>query len=258
MNELSLDNEARQRAFNQFMDIWITPAVMRRQETGELETPLNLLAAQILFFPDERKPEVRINSEVKLIANLKFKDGLVPEIGKQYSNEIESIDKFSLTEEDYQDCGFVVIFKIGSQYGLYFDFRYNKELAGKHVELAEQFLRAAELASDQGLLSPFIDNLFSAAELTAKAILLPHYMNLRNNKIHSRVQEYFNQFVDYGNADPNYRDIFAKLSSLRKPARYADYDMEINIPEDEREMMLRTIREMIEIARSRIATEEAE
>lgn len=41
----------RQRVFNQFLDIWITPEVMRRQQLGELPKPLDFRAAQILFFP---------------------------------------------------------------------------------------------------------------------------------------------------------------------------------------------------------------
>jgi len=58
--------EIARNASKHFMDIFITPEVMRRQAIGELPQPVDLRAAQIIFYPDGKKPTVRINSEVKL------------------------------------------------------------------------------------------------------------------------------------------------------------------------------------------------
>ena len=42
----------------------------------------------------------------------------------------------------------------------------------KHVEAAEQFYKAAEFSLNERLWNPFADNLFSAAELAVKSLLL--------------------------------------------------------------------------------------
>lgn len=249
----------RQRVFNQFLDIWITPEVMRRQELGELPKPLDLRAAQILFYPDDRQPEVRINSEVKLRAEPVLRAGVSMVSGQLiYEHEIERIDKFWLSEEDDQDCGFAVVFRLQDTWELYFDFRYNKELAQRHLHLAEQFLETAQYAHEKDLEAPFIDNLFSAAELAAKAILLPHHLMMRTNKRHDRVQKFFSDFADLGNIEMTYKETFNKLRSLRNPARYADLDTEINVSKEEKENMLDQVKEMLKTARSMIAIHESE
>ncbi len=71
-----------QNATRQLMEIFISPEVSRRQEAGELPKPLELHAAQIIFYPDGRKPEVRINSEAKVIGKVKLKLGVIKNYGE--------------------------------------------------------------------------------------------------------------------------------------------------------------------------------
>lgn len=202
---------------------------------------------------------MRINSEVRLLAQAVLRDGMSIVPGKEiYEHEVERIDKFWLSEEDDQDCGFAVVFKLQDTWGLYFDFRYNKELAQRHIDRASQFLVAAEYALEKDLEAPFIDNLFSAAELAAKAILLPHHLMMRTNKRHDRVQKFFSDFADLGNIEMTYKETFNKLRSLRNPARYADLDTEINVSKEEKENMLNQVKEMLKTARSMIAIHESE
>ena len=59
------ENQFAQRSFQQFMDLFVIPEVRSRQKNGLLEDPINIQAAQVIFYPDGKRPEVRINTEVK-------------------------------------------------------------------------------------------------------------------------------------------------------------------------------------------------
>jgi hypothetical protein len=105
-----------------FLDIFITPEVIRRQESGELPRPLELRGAQIIFYPDGRRPKVRINSEVKVLAKMNLKPGIENDYGDGvYANELEGLDELMLTEEDDPDCGHVTIPKFNGRWIMAFD-----------------------------------------------------------------------------------------------------------------------------------------
>lgn len=165
-NEQEQGAEVSGRALQQFMDIYVLPEIGRRQELGLLDKPLNLRAAQIIFFPDRRTPEVRINSEVKAIGEVKLKDGVTKKPGEAvFESEREGLGKINLTDEDDPDCGHATMVKLG-------DFRYNKGLSREHIGRAEEFYAAAKFSLDKGNIAACFDNLYSAAELAAKAFLL--------------------------------------------------------------------------------------
>jgi hypothetical protein len=216
--------EIGRNASKQFMDIFITPEVMRRQEIGELPRPLDLHAAQIIFYPDGKKPTVRINSEVKALAKLKMQPGIQKEYGDPvYANEIEGLEELTLTEEDDPDSGHVTMFKFNGTWIMAFDFIYNKALAKKTIETAKEFIEAAEFSFSHQNWSAFTDNLFSAAELLAKATLLATWSDpaFREKTTHPAIHSRYNRFAHLGNVDAKHADTFNKLSNLRYPARYS-------------------------------------
>jgi hypothetical protein len=72
------------------------------------------------------------------------------------------------------------------------------------------------------ILSPFYDNLFSAAELAIKALLLVAYDYSPSFGIkasHQGIQTRYTQFANAGNVLPEYTTLFNKLSGFRTPAR---------------------------------------
>jgi len=93
-NEFEMSEEAASTMFRQVMDVWVAPEIKKRQDLGELKSPLDLQSAQIIFFPDdERKTQVRINSEIKGTIKAKPKQGFSKSNGDPvFSNEIESIE----------------------------------------------------------------------------------------------------------------------------------------------------------------------
>lgn len=253
IEEYNQNNKFGQMVFKQFMDLFVTPEVMRRQETGELDKSLNLRAAQVIFFPDGRKPEVRINSEVKAIGKVRLKPRISKKAGEPiFEHELEGLEEINLTDHDDPDCGHATLLRIGDRWITAFDFRYNRALAKKHIETAEQFYDSAEFSFNHRHWSPFIDNLFSAAELLAKSILLsmpdPEF---RKKASHKAIQARYNRFAHLGNVKAIYRETFNKLSALRNPARYLKGT--IPISDDEARRLLDTVKNMMEDVTRRLS-----
>lgn len=253
MGELSQNNEFGRKIFEQFMDLFVTPEIKRRQETDDLGQSLDLRAAQIIFFPDGRKPQVRVNSEIKAIWDVKLKQGISKKAGEPIlDDELEGLGEINLTEEDGLDCGHTTLLRIGDRWIIAFDFRYDKALSKKHIETAEQFYESADFSFNRGNWSSYIDNLFSAAELSVKSILLSMMPDpkFRKKASHNSIRIKYNRFADLGNVEVNHRKTFNKLSGLRDNARYLKE--EISISEDEARRYLNVVKNMIEDARRRI------
>ena len=161
------------KAFSQFIELFVLPEIKRRQDAGEAAKPFDLRAAQIIFFPDGRKPQVRLNSEIKAAGQIKLKPDISKKAGEPiFEHEIEGLNKINLTEENDLDCGHATFMRLGGRWLMAFDFRYNKGLSKKNIETAEQFYQSAEFSLNKKSWAAFIDSLFSASELTAKATLL--------------------------------------------------------------------------------------
>jgi uncharacterized protein (UPF0332 family) len=248
------DKEFGRRAIQNIMDIFVSPEVERRQNMGELPRPLDLLAAQVILFPDERKPLVRINGEVRAIAEIKYKSGITKKKGDVvYESDIENIKGVKLGPDDDPNCGHIFLYRLGGSIFLHLDFRYNKTIAMKHIETAEEFYQGADYSLREGNLATFVDNAFSAAELSAKAVLLVMYdykPSLRVKAKHGAIHARYNRFASLGNVMPEYRETFNRLSELRGAARYLKRPLSID--EGESHEMLNVVGKMIEDAKSRV------
>lgn len=248
------NEEFSKRVIQNIMDIFITPEVKRRQDARELPKPLSFYCAQVILFPDERKPLVRINEEVKAKAKVQYKPGISKKKGDPvYENEIEDLCHVDLGPDDDPDCGHIFLYLKGTSMSLWFDFRRNRALALKHVERAKEFYQIADYSLKRGNLAPFVDNIFNAAELSAKAMLLVMYdyqPSLRVKATHTAIQMRYNRFANLGNVMPEYKKTFNKLSGLRDAARYLKSPL--NITEKKSHEMLDIIKKMIEDAESRL------
>jgi len=231
------------KILEQFMNLFVLPEIRRRQDAGELEKPLNLIAAQILFFPDGRKPLVRINSEVKAIGRVELKSGISKKRGDPIlESEVDGLGEISRIDGDYPDCGHATFIRIVDRWTIVFDFRYNKDLAQEHVDAAMQFYNAAEFSFNRKHGSSFADNLYSAAELSAKAILL----SIAEPKVdtHRAITARFNRFADLGSVKTEHKEAFNRLYGLRDSARYLK--RKFTISDDEALKLLKDVKDMIE------------
>jgi uncharacterized protein (UPF0332 family) len=231
------------------LELYVLPEVKRRQEEGGLETPVELHASQVIFYSDKRKPGIRINSEVKALAKMKLKPGVSKEPGEPvFENELEGLEELHLTKDEDPDCGHATLLKLNDRWLLAFDFIYNKGLAGKHIQAARQFVEVAKFSLEEHLWSAFVDNLFSAAELSAKALLLALIPDarFREKATHRAIHRRYNRFAHLGNVDSECVQVFNELSKLRYPARYLEADFSIS--EDEASNLVETVSQMIEDA----------
>lgn len=227
-----MNEEASKRAIQQILDIFVLPEIKRRQELGEAEKPFPLQYAQIIFYPDGTPSEVRLNNEVKteLKVVLKKEYQRKHEKGEPiYWGQIERIESTRLTDEDDPNAGHATLINFSGSWFLYFDFKYNKERASKHLKAAQQFVDAARAALGKAHWSVFIDSLCSASELTAKAYLLSSPdKTIIKSKRHGVVASKTNKHKKLGNLERHHVDAFNKVWSVRGKARYLEGELDIN------------------------------
>lgn len=247
-----LDLEAQKRAFNDILQIYVLPEIRLRREKGEISGKYVLTAAQVLLSGGGQKVVVRLNDEVKIMSKVKLKDGLNKKVGSVVSmNEISEIGFFQLPDEEEPNFGHISLIRLGDSWYFGFDARYNKGLARKHLSVAKQFYQSGKTMYQQKLWSPFIDNLFSAAELLAKSeLLLMPDEKFAKRASHGTIKAKYNQFVNIGNADPEYAKALNNLGALRSRARYVTGDLQIS--DDEAVDILNVVQEMIEYIEPRL------
>ncbi len=247
---ISENHELGQNASRQILDLFVSPEVERRQEAGELPRPLALEAAQVIFFPDGRAPEVRVNSEVRISVGIAFKPGVEKRPGDRIlAEEIERITDCKLPIGDYPDCGHATLFNIDGRWTLAFDFITNKDTARKLLEVADEFIQAAKYSVAKNNMCAFVDALYSNVELTAKSILLTKVgdAGLREKTSHKAIQQRYNLHTRHGLITAPHAELLNRLAELRRKARYLDKPFVLTC--DEGEQMLHLAEEMLREAR---------
>ena len=241
-----MSDSFEENLLNNLMETWIVPSVEDRQEKGELDKPLRLGMAQIVFKPDGGKPIVRINSEVKGRAVVKIPDHA--ERGVDAGDPVtwehmEGIQSFELDEEE-MDYGHATLILVSKKWFISFNFIYNKALSKRHIAAAEEFLEAARESSSKRHFLACIDNLHSASELAAKAYLMgkPN-KKIMKSKSHDPIHTKINFERKLGNVNKSHVDTFNRLKNLRAPARYLHGDLKVD--QSDIEMMISEVSEFI-------------
>lgn len=221
---------AWKNTFEQVMDLWITPEVKRRQDAGTIPKPYDLVAAQVIFHSDGRNQEVRLNAEVRSIGKVKLKEGVSKNAGDPvYAHEVDSYESFRLPDDGDPNCGHFTLRRVADQWTIAFDFIYNKGLSREHLAAAQEFLRSAESALQSNSYRVFVDNLFSASELAAKALLLTTPFPGESKRMsHGRIQSRYNLEAKMGNVSSGHKDAFNRLAGLRSSARYLNGTLSIS------------------------------
>lgn len=235
-----LDYEARQRAFDQFMQLFVLPEIERRKKEGGLSEEFILKKAQVIFSGDGTRPVVRINDEARILAKVKLKDGIKKNKGEVIRwNDIEDIKMLRLPDDEEEKYAHISMMRVGGHWLLVFDFRYNKGLARTCVEVAKQFFDSARDALEKKRPAPFIDNLFSSIELLAKAeLLLIPDPKFKQTATHKGIQLKYGRYVDIGNAKPEFKATLNKLSGLRDSARYLKSDFNLSDEEGQKYLVI--------------------
>jgi len=167
---------------------------------------------------------MRLNDEVQAVmwvsVHDKAKAEMVP--GKPlYWDQIENIADIQLTNQD-PNAGHVTL--VGAPDGRWlvvFDFRYNAERVREVVAAAEEFLETAAFAAKEAYSRAFAENLFAAAELTARArLLLMPEPEMLTAKSHRFIAQKINMHARFGNVDRSFVKMHNELGASRGDARY--------------------------------------
>lgn len=237
------DPETVAKLIQQCLDLFFLPEVRKRQSEGQIEKPYNLAAAQIIFHPTEGQT-VRLNDEVKFALDATLLDGSRTQNHRYNLADIAEIHAFRLTDVD-ADCGHATLFRRIEGWSLHFNFARYQDTCREYIEAASQFIASARTARDTEAWRVFIDNLFSACELAAKASLLWHADEQFIRKTnHNAISSRFNRYARSGNVPPEVREIFNTLRSSRSAARYIIGECSIDPVEADR--WLASIQEFIE------------
>ncbi len=237
-----LENEGRQRAFDQFMHLFVLPEIECRKKENILPEKFVLNMAQVIFSGNSTRPVVRLNEETKILAKCKLKSGIKMNKGNVVSwRQIENIQVIRLPDDEEGKYAHISMVRVGGTWLFSFDFRYNKELARNCFETAKQFLYSAQEALEEKRPAPFIDNLFSAIELLAKAeLLLMPDPKFKQKATHKSIQLKYGRYVDIGNAKPEFKKTLNELTGLRNSARYLKSDYNLNPEEGKKYLAITT------------------
>lgn len=219
LNEVDL-----QRTFAHAMALWFEPEIHRRQEAGTAPIPYHLRAAQVILHADIRPNEVRLNEEVLARGRVKLRTGVSKRVGDPiYLHDLEEELSIHLPDSVDPNCGHFTLVLIGNRWYCSFDFRYNKGKASELLDASKEFYLTASEALSAGRRRAAIDNLFSAAELAARAYVISTPLpGDQDGKKHSYVHTRFNMFAKHGNVDKKQLKTFNALSNCRTRARYVD------------------------------------
>jgi hypothetical protein len=211
-----------ERTLRQMFNLFFTPEIERRKAAGLLAEPFSLSKAQVMFL-EGRPNEVRLNDEVKISLIVKLPRAV--QKGDAIDGaEIEHIEGFELDSAD-RDAGHFTTVLMNGNWLLLFAFRRNKGKASILVKRAEEFCATAEHALSQNYFGPYVDNLFSACELLAKARLITAAAESSGIKGHGAIHSGINRWGKLGNVDGKFVATFNKLSNARASARYRGDDM---------------------------------
>lgn len=228
MIEKNQDEIFVENAFKNLIEIYFNPEIERRKENKTLDENFELYAAQALIFPDERQNIIRLNDEVS--TKVKIKEGVDKSVKGFFPNS-EDVESIDINEEEYLDCGHVIIIRFTDCYQLKFDFVYNKKSCKKLLDNSIQFLKTADYALNNDFYNAYIDNAFSAFELMVKAnLLFEANKNISAKSNHKAINQSFNlRYKNSSHEDElELRRVFNKLSNERRNARYLDNEVNLN------------------------------
>ena len=234
------DIEGPLRTIWQGMRLWVLPEIEKRRQGGEWPEGTQLVAAQVLFI--KNKIEVRLNQQVRglLLAVPTNKDALGKmSIGDALSSgDLQSIQNFDLQDDD-RNYGHVTFLSFEGQVYLFFNAKQNRAEAVALLTKADEFLEAARDSIERHHAASSNENLFAAAELTAKAHLIA--LNVDPDKTsHKVIHSEIHREGHRGNTDSSFVKLFGALSNRRKPARYMT--TRVDLPsEDDCEVVARQI-----------------
>ncbi len=228
---LPLDGESEEIELNpvqQAFEIWIQPEVERRINSGTWERGTAIIAAQV-FLPsplDGEEPMVRLNGEVQASVKVKFKPKVSIKVGDPVNaRDIQEIGPVSRLAQDDANAGLITLLLLENSWHMSFDFRRDVPRASAILDRAQEFTLSASDSHDLGRDGVSYDNLFSAAELAAKAqLLLYMFFPYKHPNDHGAIFGRYRTWSSSGNVPHQHINALKALRRVRPRARYLQGD----------------------------------
>jgi hypothetical protein len=248
VDESLLPPDGQQRLLHRIFEFWANPEIERRRIAGTLPPGFALVSAQVIMNIGQ-PTVVRLNEEVQggfhAIPNADVVGG-----EQFYWDQVQEIRDFQLTGAD-PNAGHFTIFWTGKGWLIFFDCRYNASKVGELLKAADEFLATAAFARERAHNRAFLENLFAAAELTAKArlILLPDEKILKSKK-HAAIASRINLEARYGNVDKTFVAVLNDLGRRRGEGRYVEGG--VALKDGQMVAMLATVGTMLEASKTNV------
>lgn len=244
MSEASVpDPDFSAALLEQIFDLWVEPELQRRGVDMGRD---GVTKALVVMAPGGRV-ETLINDEAELVASVRATRPI--EAGEPVSagdfDEVEGVRPFDVDP----DAGWICFAQLGPQVVIAFDFRRNRARAGRLVERAREFARAARLAHADGLLGPSLEAAYASAELAVVGQVL--LMDDDPPRDHPKRKRWFVGWTELGNAPEAHSRALTALAKRRRAARYAE--TAINMNGGEVVEVLSVVDEMVEHAASAVS-----
>lgn len=211
-------------------EMYLAPEIERRRAAGRLpEGFVGVRAVQVILNRGQL-PDVRIDDEVLVKVNFKPKPGRRITVGAPAVwSDIEKIEGLELTDAD-PNAGHFTAILLPDGWTLSWHFQYDRERAADHVGAAREFLDTASSALRGHRLRAFVDNLFSAVELMAKALLISAVPseNTRGWKTHKTVKGVLNRRTTRDADAARFAALYNRLEKHRSTARYIEGAMTLS------------------------------
>ncbi|WP_349359321.1 hypothetical protein [Stappia sp.] len=222
--------ERWERTLSHAWELWFAPEIEKRRHAGIIKENFKVYSAQFLQHPNGIE-QVFFNEEVRGIAKVKFsKDIRKGDI--VYHKDISEIYEIDLPDYLLDFQHFTVI-HMADEINISFNFLSGRSRARDLFDLANQFLKTANLSAMKGYEGPAVDNLFSASELISKAELILHRNAAASSKSHGPISSEINKWRKLGNIDSRFVKLFNNLAQQRQAARYGDAEHRPHIPSSE-------------------------
>ncbi|MDB5167522.1 MAG: hypothetical protein JWN26_667 [Candidatus Saccharibacteria bacterium] len=225
-----MDSNIAQAVYNQAFKNWINPEVLARQKRGEVELPLKIHSAQILFGIDGSHT-VRINEETKGTFTAKLKRAVKKGELLTY-NDVDGLYLQQAPED--KGFGYITVVAGGdNRWSVSFSFEYGVDRIKEYLSLGEEYLENANdavetskrVATALGMTAG--ENLVKA-RLASSPLVDVSIMNARN---HSQVFNRFKLFateVNLKKLDKAYIDAVEFFKDNFNTVRYNTSKVEIH------------------------------
>lgn len=181
-------------------------------------------------------PALYIDEQVdgKLVVTISREDD-----GHQYLDRVEPGEGVV-----QPSSGWVAYWRSGAAGVLGFDFRRNLDQVEELTLKAEKYLAAARSVGEENL-SPAMEMLYAAAELTVQALML---LQAQSTQDHGARREWLRQWAAAQNSPDSHSQVLDDLASKRSIARYSPMDPKLKIGRFER--IVDTVQAMIDQTRT--------